>query len=126
MIYKILGKVEQIDENQICVTTSDGVSYEINCTLADAENLTKDNEIKTVYTYLQVREDALVLFGFSSLNVKATGAAGQNGTNGNDGATPEIKEGYWYINNQSTGVKALGVDGIAETHKADTEGISGV
>ena len=71
MIYKILGKVEQIDENQICVTTSDGVGYEINCTFADVEKFTKDNEIKTVFTYLQVREDALVLFGFSSLNVKA-------------------------------------------------------
>ena len=71
MIYKIIGKVEQIDENQVCVMTNDGVGYEINCTLTDAEKFTSDDTSKTVYTYLQVREDAMVLFGFSSFNIKA-------------------------------------------------------
>ena len=71
MIYKITGKVEQIDENQVCVISSDGVGYEINCTSADTEKFTSDDSLKTVYTYLQVREDAMVLFGFSNLNIKA-------------------------------------------------------
>jgi len=71
MIYKITGKVEKVDDNQICVTLSNGIGYEVNCTLADIEKFTSDNTEKTVYTYLQVREDAMVLFGFSSLNIKA-------------------------------------------------------
>ena len=34
-----------------------------------------------------------------------------NGTNGNNGITPEIKNGYWWIGSTNTGVKAEGVDG---------------
>ena len=71
MIYKLTGKVEQVDENIISVTMTNGVSYEVICTLADIEKFTADNNDKTVYTYLQVREDALVLFGFSNLSIKA-------------------------------------------------------
>lgn len=71
MIYKLTGKIEQVDDNQICITTSAGVGYEVNCTLADIQKFTSDDKEKTVYTYLQVREDAFVLFGFSSLNIKA-------------------------------------------------------
>ena len=36
---------------------------------------------------------------------------------GNDGATPEIHSGYWYINNQNTNVKARGEDGSAATFR---------
>ena len=71
MIYKLLGKINKIDENQICLTTNTGISFEIFCTLLDTEKFTSDENEKTVYTYLQVREDALVLFGFSNLNTKA-------------------------------------------------------
>ena len=71
MVYKLTGKVEQVDENIVCVTMTNGISYEVICTLADIEKFTADDKDKTVYTYLQVREDALVLFGFSSLNIKA-------------------------------------------------------
>ncbi len=46
---------------------------------------------------------------YSSLNVKATGADGKNGA---DGKTPEIIEGYWYVDGKSTGVRAEGVDGV--------------
>ncbi len=35
----------------------------------------------------------------------------KEGPAGADGATPEIKDGYWYINGESTGVKAEGIDG---------------
>ena len=47
----------------------------------------------------------------------AQGAPGSNGRDGNDGqpgadgATPEIRNGYWYINNAPTNVKAEGQDG---------------
>lgn len=33
------------------------------------------------------------------------------GAPGNDGATPEIVNGYWWIRNKNTGVKAAGMDG---------------
>lgn len=71
MIYKLTGKIEQTEENQICLTTSSGVGFELFCTAADANKLSESNEVKTIYTYLQVREDAMVLFGFSNLNIKA-------------------------------------------------------
>jgi len=71
MIYKLTGKIEQTEENQICLTTSSGVGFELFCTAADANKLSESNEAKTIYTYLQVREDAMVLFGFSNLNIKA-------------------------------------------------------
>ena len=71
MIYKLTGKAELIDENVISLTTSSGVSFEILCTSADARYFTDKEKEQTVYTYLQVREDAMVLFGFSNLNIKA-------------------------------------------------------
>ena len=40
-----------------------------------------------------------------------------NGTNGADGKTPYIKDGYWYIGETSTGVKAAGTDGKDGTFK---------
>lgn len=39
------------------------------------------------------------------------GPQGEPGANGNDGATPEIIDGYWYIKGESTGVKAEGTKG---------------
>ena len=47
----------------------------------------------------------------------ATGATGANGQDGADGYTPYIQDGYWYINNVNTNVKALGQDG--------TDGVDG-
>ena len=44
-------------------------------------------------------------------NIK--GAKGDQGLQGNDGATPQIVDGYWYINGQSTGIKAEGADGTS-------------
>ena len=41
----------------------------------------------------------------------APGRDGNDGQPGANGATPEIRDGYWYINNTPTGVKAVGEDG---------------
>ncbi len=71
MIYKIVGTIDQIDENMIAVNTDAGVSYEVICTNADAVSLSSENGNQTVFTYLQVREDAMVLFGFKTLDVKS-------------------------------------------------------
>lgn len=40
-----------------------------------------------------------------------TGATGAKGADGVNGLTPEIVDGYWYIGDVNTGVKAIGVDG---------------
>ena len=71
MIYKLVGTVEQIDENTISVNTDAGVGFEVICTGADVVALSSENGNQTIYTYLQVREDAMVLYGFKSLDVKA-------------------------------------------------------
>lgn len=46
----------------------------------------------------------------TTFNIK-NGSKGSDGADGDDGATPEIVNGYWYINGTSTGVKAEGQDG---------------
>ena len=43
--------------------------------------------------------------------ITMTGLKGEDGEDGEDGYTPYISQGYWYINNTNTGVKALGEDG---------------
>lgn len=39
------------------------------------------------------------------------GIQGVTGQDGKDGYTPYIQDGYWYINNVNTNVKAVGIDG---------------
>ena len=71
---------------------------------------------------------------WASLGVKATGTNGLNGkdgtdgedgrdgvdgADGKDGSTPYIQDGYWYINGESTGVKAEGIDGQDGTNGVD-------
>ena len=71
MIYKLTGTIESIDESTICVNTKSGVSYEVLCTASDASHYALNDGEQTVYTYLQIREDAHILFGFKSLDVKS-------------------------------------------------------
>lgn len=63
MIYSLKGKIEKIDENTIVVDTGE-VCFEVTCSSYTAEELSKSASPQTVLTYLQVREDALCLFGF--------------------------------------------------------------
>ncbi len=65
MIGKIKGKLIEIDHNIGLVETSTGISYQVYLPPSLLSNLKLPIPIE-VYTYLQVREDALVLFGFSS------------------------------------------------------------
>ena len=69
MYYSIKGKVTRIDEN-VAVVENNGIGYEVVCSFSTLDDLTRDNQEKTVYTYLQVREDAMALYGFSSLEEK--------------------------------------------------------
>lgn len=69
MIYSIFGTIRRIDENVIAVANN-GIEYEVVCSLSSIEELTRNQTPKQIYTYLQVREDALCLFGFASLEEK--------------------------------------------------------
>lgn len=56
------GKVDDISDNKISLDVNN-VGYEINMPTNEIENINLNQEIK-VYTYLQVKEDDMKLFGF--------------------------------------------------------------
>jgi Holliday junction DNA helicase RuvA len=65
MIGKIKGTLQEIDGNIGLIETSGGISYQVYLT----SKLITHSQLPTaveIYTYLQVREDALVLFGFET------------------------------------------------------------
>lgn len=67
MIGKIKGKLTELDGNTGLIETSSGLSYEVFLT-ANALSKNKINSVLEIYTYLQIREDAHVLFGFETKN----------------------------------------------------------
>jgi len=70
MIGYLTGKIISKKPTQIMLDVN-GVGYIINITISTFESLTKsDNKVVSLHTYLNVREDALVLFGFSTLAEK--------------------------------------------------------
>lgn len=69
MISKIKGSLTEIDGNKGLIETSSGLTYEIFLTPKLLSSYSLDNEV-AIYTYLQVREDAHILFGFESRNQK--------------------------------------------------------
>jgi len=62
MINYLQGKLAEKSPTQIVVDCQ-GVGYEVNISLYTYGQLPQDKSIK-IYTYLQVREDAKVLYGF--------------------------------------------------------------
>lgn len=70
MIGYLTGKAISIKPTQLLLDVN-GVGYEINITISTFENLSdKKDEPISLYTYLNVRDDALILFGFSTLAEK--------------------------------------------------------
>jgi len=70
MIGYLTGKIISKKPTQILLDVN-GVGYIINITISTFESLSKNNGEKiSLYTYLSVREDALVLFGFSTQSEK--------------------------------------------------------
>ena len=64
MIGYLTGKIISKKPTQIILDVN-GVGYIINITLATFESLPDSgNEVVSLHTYLNVREDALILFGF--------------------------------------------------------------
>ena len=65
----LTGTVDEKDENLLVINVG-GVGYEV---LASTHTVISVNvgEVATIYTYLHVREDAMMLFGFSTKQEKA-------------------------------------------------------
>ncbi len=68
MIYSLKGKVTILDENTITVDVG-GVCYEVICSYYTISSLQNGTE-QTIFTYLQVKEDAFCLFGFKDKREK--------------------------------------------------------
>ena len=63
MFYSITGKVVAIEESFAAVECS-GIAFQCMTTLNTLSKIAKTGETVTLYTYLNVREDAMDLFGF--------------------------------------------------------------
>lgn len=70
MIYSLTGKVSILNENTIIVDTG-AMAFEVICSSFTAYALSSKPEPQKVLTYLQVREDGMTLFGFSSQKEKS-------------------------------------------------------
>lgn len=64
----IKGKVAEITEGTV-ILENGGIGYEIICTAAAVARLSEEKE-GIVYTYLQVKEDGISLFGFDTKEEK--------------------------------------------------------
>lgn len=69
MIYSLTGKISMIDENTIVVDTGT-MAFEVVCSAFTAYALAGKEAPQTILTYLQVREDAMCLFGFKDAKEK--------------------------------------------------------
>lgn len=69
MIYSLTGKVFKIDDNTIAVDTG-SMAFEVICSCFTVFELAGKSEVQTVLTYLQVREDAMCLYGFANKKEK--------------------------------------------------------
>lgn len=65
MIGKLKGKLVEVDKNIGLIETSGGVFYQVFLPISLTAP-TSLNSLIEIYTYLQVRDDALVLFGFET------------------------------------------------------------
>ena len=69
MITQIKGKLVEKNPTQVVVDCN-GIGYEINISLNTFSSLSSDENIK-LFTHLQVREDAHILFGFYTVLERA-------------------------------------------------------
>ena len=70
MIAKLTGILSEYDKNSAVIDTVSGVSYELFITPSAIAQKQLGDTI-TVYTHLQVRDDAHVLFGFANNEEKS-------------------------------------------------------
>lgn len=67
MIYSINGTLKHLDED-FAVVECCGIGFRCHITNFTANKLPQIGSTVTLYTYLNVREDALTLFGFADIN----------------------------------------------------------
>lgn len=65
----IIGVVTQKETNKIALENN-GIGYEINVSTQTLESITFENEPIKVFTYLNVKEDEMSLYGFLTLEEK--------------------------------------------------------
>ena len=65
MFYSLTGKVVFSDENSVALECG-GVAFRLFTTLNTLKKCAPAGQVQTLYTHLNVREDALDLFGFST------------------------------------------------------------
>ncbi len=65
MFYSLTGTVVRFDASSVAVSCG-GVAFNCQTSMNTLKQVAKTGEEVTVYTYLNVREDALDLFGFST------------------------------------------------------------
>ncbi|HOA33130.1 MAG: Holliday junction branch migration protein RuvA [Clostridiales bacterium] len=66
MFYSLTGEVIDFDDSSIAIECS-GVGFKCNTSMNTLKRTGKKGDKITLYTYLSVREDALELYGFHSL-----------------------------------------------------------
>ncbi|MDD6034604.1 MAG: Holliday junction branch migration protein RuvA [Lachnospiraceae bacterium] len=66
MIAYIRGMFAEADGNMVIIETAGGIAYEVAVMQADLDKLPAPGEELKLYTYLQVKEDGVALFGFLS------------------------------------------------------------
>ncbi len=69
MIYSLTGKISMIDDSTLVVDTG-VMAFEVTCSAYTCYALSGKQEQQTLLTYLQVREDAMCLFGFKDAKEK--------------------------------------------------------
>lgn len=70
MITYLRGKIDRVEENLIVLETPLGIAFEIIATSAACAKFNGEKSEVKIETYLQVREDAFILFGFENKNEK--------------------------------------------------------
>ena len=65
MFYAITGRVVHLDTQSVALETG-GVAFQCSTTLSTLKTIGEKGSTATLYTYLNVREDALDLFGFAT------------------------------------------------------------
>lgn len=66
MIAYIKGAFAEADGNTVMIETAGGIAYEVAVMPSDLDKLPAQGDEVKLYTYLQVKEDGVALFGFLS------------------------------------------------------------
>ena len=69
MIAKITGTLDSVSLTEVIIDVN-GIGYEVIIPLSTYDKLPREGNKATFFTYLHVREDAMTLYGFATLDEK--------------------------------------------------------